>query len=482
VTAYASALHWFRRDLRDEDNAALYYALTSAARVHCAFVFDRPILEALSSRADRRVEFIHASVLELREALRRRGGELVVVHGDARREIPALAERLAVDAVFANADYEPDAIARDDAVRDALAGDGRRMHLAKDHVLFEKDEVLSRSGRPFVVFTPYRNAWRAKLDSFFVKAYPVAKHSRALAPAPFATAVPELAELGFAKTNLAAIGIRAGMSGARAALADFAPRIGRYAGTRDFPSVKGVSYLSVHHRFGTLSIREAARLALSSRSEGAATWLSELAWRDFFVQVLWHYPHVAGGAFRPEYDAIPWPGGEAEFAAWSEARTGYPLVDAAMRQLESTGYMHNRLRMVTASFLVKDLLVDWRRGERLFAERLNDFDLAANNGNWQWAASTGCDAQPWFRIFNPVTQSRRFDPDGRFIRRYVPELREVPDELVHEPWKMSRAQQEASGCVIGRDYPGPVVEHEVQRKRALALFGSATPRPPGRTS
>ena len=480
MPAYAAALHWFRRDLRDEDNAGLYYALTSASRVYCAFVFDSAILDTLPSRADRRVEFIHASVAELREALRRRGGDLIVTHGDARAEIPLLARRLGVDSVFANADYEPDAIARDDAVREALAADGRRFHLAKDHVLLEKDEVLSRSDRPFVVFTPYRTAWRAKLDPFYVKAYPCGKHARALAPAPFATTMPDLMALGFAKTNLSQIGVRPGMAGASAALADFAARIARYGKTRDFPSLKGVSYLSVHHRFGTLSIREAARLAVSSRSEGAATWLSELAWRDFFVQILWHYPHAARGAFRPEYDAIEWPGDDAAFAAWSEARTGYPLVDAAMRQLNSTGYMHNRLRMVAASFLVKDLLVDWRRGERLFAERLNDFDLAANNGNWQWAASTGCDAQPWFRIFNPVTQSKRFDPEGRFIRRYVPELKDVPGDLVHEPWTMSPAEQAASRCAIGRDYPHPVVDHDVQRRKALALF--ATRRAPGPTS
>jgi deoxyribodipyrimidine photo-lyase len=256
-------------------------------------------------------------------------------------------------------------------------------------------------------------------------------------------------------------------------LDDFTSRIAAYGEARDFPAVKGVSYLGVHNRFGTIGVRELARLALSLKGDGPAMWLSELAWRDFFFQVLWHYPDVEKRSFHPEFDAIEWEGGDRELAAWSGARTGYPIVDAAMRQLTSTGFMHNRLRMVAASFLVKDLLVDWRRGERVFAERLNDYDLAANNGNWQWAASTGCDAQPWFRIFNPVTQSQRFDPGGRFIRRYVPELARVPVEFVHEPWKMPLAMQRESGCVIARDYPAPIVDHAVQRARALALYRNA---------
>jgi deoxyribodipyrimidine photo-lyase len=227
----------------------------------------------------------------------------------------------------------------------------------------------------------------------------------------------------------------------------------------------------VHNRFGTIPIRRLAREAHARAGEGAATWLSELVWRDFYFQILWHHPHAATGAFRRDYDAIRWPGGDAHFEAWCEGRTGYPLVDAAMRQLATSGYMHNRLRMVAASFLVKDLLVDWRRGEAHFAQLLDDFDLAANNGGWQWAASTGCDAQPWFRIFNPVTQSERFDPQGRFIRRYVPELAKVPDAWIHAPWTMPPLEQQAAGCVIGRDYPAPVVDHAAQREKALALFG-----------
>ncbi len=246
-----------------------------------------------------------------------------------------------------------------------------------------------------------------------------------------------------------------------------------YSDARDFPAVNGVSYLSAHNRFGTVSIRELARNAWKAGSEGAAAWLSELIWRDFYFQILWHHPHAASGAFRREYDAIRWPGADEHFAAWCEARTGFPIVDAAMRQINATGYMHNRLRMIVASFLVKDLLVDWRRGEKYFADLLIDFDLAANNGGWQWVASTGCDAQPYFRIFNPVSQSRRFDPNGRFIRRYLPELAHVPDAFVHAPWTMGALDQQASGCVIGRDYPAPVVDHARQRAKTLALFESA---------
>jgi len=470
VTAYDRSLFWFRRDLRDEDNAGLHYALTSSRQVYCAFVFDREILDALPFRADRRVEFIRESLAELRRRLQSLGGEVVVLHGRAREAIPALAERLAVGAVFANEDYEPAAVARDAAVEAALAAAGRGLHLAKDQAVFAKDEVLTQSGGRFVVFTPYKRAWLAKADDYYLKAYPVAKYAARLAKPPFPAPMPSLADLGFESTNLVHLPVPAGMSGARRLFTDFVARMDDYKSARDFPAVKGVSYLSAHNRFGTISVRELARTARSARSEGADSWLSELIWRDFYFQILWHHPHAATGAFRPAYDAIDWPGREEHFAAWCEARTGFPLVDAAMRQINATGWMHNRLRMVVASFLVKDLLLDWRRGEKYFADHLLDFDLAANNGGWQWAASTGCDAQPYFRIFNPVSQSERFDPGGKFIRRYLPELARVPDRWIHAPWTMPPLEQQAHGCVIGRDYPEPVVEHSAQRERALSLF------------
>jgi deoxyribodipyrimidine photo-lyase len=378
-----------------------------------------------------------------------------------------------VDAVFANGDYEPAAIARDDAVEAALGAQGRRLHRAKDQAIFEKDEVVSRAGKPFVVFTPYRNAWLAKLEPFYLEAYPVERHAARLARAPFAHAMPTLASLGFEPTGITATPLGAGSAGARRLLDEFTGRLDAYAQKRDLPAVRGTSYLGVHNRFGTISVRSLARLAQSRGGAGAQAWLSEIAWRDFFFQVLWHHPRVEKEAFRAEFARLAWPNDERLFAAWREGRTGYPLVDAAMAQLNTTGFMHNRLRMVAASFLCKDLLVDWRLGERYFAGALNDYDLAANNGNWQWAASTGCDAQPYFRIFNPVTQSERFDPEGAFIRRHLPALARVPARYVHAPWTLPADLQAASGCVIGRDYPAPIVDHAAQREKALALYGRA---------
>ena len=473
-----SALVWFRRDLRNFDHAALHHALRFADRVFCAFIFDAAILDALPSRRDRRIEFIHASVTELDAALYAMaraagaaGSGLIVRHGRAEDEIPHLARELGVDEVFANRDYEPDAIVRDSRVAQALAEAGIGYEDFKDQVVFERDEVMTQTGKPYSVFTPYKNAWLKAVDDFQLKAYPVEKYARHLAAKPPGETVPSLADIGFEPTNLGELQMPLGMSGGSKLFADFAARIDRYTRARDFPAVKGVSYLSTHLRFGTVSIRQLAAHARTHGGEGAETWLSELIWRDFYHQILWHHPRVVGRAFRPEYDAVNWDDAPELFAAWCEARTGYPIVDAAMRQLNQTGWMHNRLRMIVASFLTKDLGVDWRLGERYFAAQLNDFDLAANNGGWQWAASTGCDAQPYFRIFNPVTQSEKFDPEGRFIRRYLPELARVPDKFIHAPWTMGGIDQTACRTKIGVDYPGPVVDHAAARERTLKRFG-----------
>jgi deoxyribodipyrimidine photo-lyase len=285
--------------------------------------------------------------------------------------------------------------------------------------------------------------------------------------------VPSLDSIGFMPGNLKALGIVAGPAGAAALFDDFLARMERYHETRNFPAVKGPSYLSVHLRFGTISIRKLARAAWERGTLGAQTWLSELIWRDFYFMILHHHPRVVTEAFRPAFNGIRFTQDKTRFEAWCEARTGYPLVDAAMRQLNHSGYMHNRLRMVTASFLVKDLHIDWRWGERYFARQLIDFDLAANNGGWQWAASTGCDAQPYFRIFNPVTQSRNFDAEGKFIRKYIPELAACSDKFIHAPWLMNAAEQQRSGIAIGRDYPAPIVDHAQARRVALDLFGAA---------
>ena len=477
------ALVWFRRDLRDFDHAALHRALAGARTVYCAFIFDREILDALPDREDRRVEFIHDSVVELDAALRARGGGLIVRHARARTAIPLLAAALEVDAVYANRDHEPAARDRDAAVASDLADRGIALRTAKDQVIFEGDEVLTQTGRPYCVYTPYRNAWRKALTPAHLASLPGDERAGVLAPPPAAVdlAIPSLEAMGFRRTNLRALPVTPGMTGGAALFRDFRTRIDRYREARDFPALKGPSYLSVHLRFGTVSIRELAAYAharsLESGGEGAATWLCELVWREFYAQILWHHPRVVGSAFKREYAALAFPNDPLRLAAWCDGRTGYPIVDAAMRQLNTTGYMHNRLRMVAASFLVKDLHVDWRLGERYFADKLIDFDLASNNGGWQWAASTGCDAQPWFRIFNPVTQSERFDAAGRFIRRYVPEIAALDGREIHAPWSVPVATQRAKGVVVGRDYPAPIVDHAAARAATLALYNAV--RSPG---
>ena len=459
-----TALIWFRRDLRVNDNAALYAALKAARRVHAVFVFDTDILDALPDRRDRRVEFIWHSVAALKAELESHGSTLHVLNGSARDLIPRLAAELGANAVFAGRDYEPFANARDVAVAESLHTAGRRLHLVKDHVLFELDEILTAAGTPYHVFTPYKRAWLGKLNEFYLAAYPVEQQLDHLAPAP-AARLPQLADLGFAAGALDTRKSPPGAAGAQMLFADFQQRIAQYRATRDFPARKGPSYLSVHLRFGTLSIRTLARFAWQNGSEGAETWLSELIWRDFYQMLLARYPHTATHAFQRKFDALDWPNPPGHFEAWCEARTGYPIVDAAMRQLNQTGYMHNRLRMIAASFLVKDLHVDWRRGERYFAEKLIDYDLAANVGGWQWSAGIGTDAQPWFRIFNPVTQSENFDPQGQFIRRYLPELAAMPDKFIHAPWKHKATVP---------DYPPPIVDHAQARATTLALFRSAS--------
>ncbi|HEU5294117.1 MAG TPA: FAD-binding domain-containing protein, partial [Burkholderiaceae bacterium] len=321
-------------------------------------------------------------------------------------------------------------------------------------------------------------------DAHALAERPVAELAAALAPPPegVTAGVPALWAIGFEPSNLHALRLPSGEHGALRMWSEFVDRLDDYARTRDYPAIKGPSYLGVHLRFGTLSIRRVVHEAwqrTQGGSAGAQTWLSALIWREFFHQVLHHHPHVATHAFKREFDALRWEHGtlaDAHFAAWCGGRTGYPLVDAAMHQLNQTGYMHNRLRMVCASFLCKHLGLDWRRGEAYFAEKLNDFDLASNNGGWQWAASTGCDAQPYFRIFNPVKQSEKFDPHGAFIRRYLPALASLPDRLLHAPWRARPIDLAAADVALGRDYPLPIVEHEAARTAALARYAAVRGR------
>ncbi len=474
------SLVWFRRDLRCFDHAALYHALKHSMQVYCVFVFDQAILQDLPS-ADRRIAFIHDSITELARELEKYGGSLIVRHGLTEQEIPRLAAELGAKAVFANHDYEPQAVHRDDAVRKNLAAFDCTLNTYKDQVIFEKDEVLSLAGTPFSVFTPYKNAWLKKMyaegGDFYCTSYPVERYTARLAAHGDRT-VPSFQQLGFGDSEGTRMVTPPGMSGGTSLLEDFLFRINQYDVTRDFPAVKGPSYLSVHLRFGTVSIRHLVREALNCiRTEtvnpGAQVWLSELIWRDFYFMILHHHPHVAERAFKPDYDAIRWESGahaERLFDAWCQGKTGYPLVDAAMCQLNQTGYMHNRLRMVTACFLIKDLGIDWRWGERYFALQLNDFDLSANNGGWQWAASSGCDAQPYFRIFNPVTQSEKFDADGKFIRRYLPQLGKLDARQIHAPWKLTPQALKAAGITLGAEYPPPIVEHDAARKETLARY------------
>ena len=484
-SALPCGLVWLRRDLRVHDNAALYHALKHCRQVHVAFIFDTAILESLP-RADRRVEFIRESLVELDERLNEMGQShkvqgcgLIVRHGLAEHEIPKLAQQLGALAVFASHDDEPAALLRDGHVRGHLADHGIALHTCKDHVVFERQEVMTQSGTAFSVFTPYKNAWLRKVNDFYLKAYPVERYAQHLAPRPEALrqSVPRLSDIDFETTNFSQLHIPAGEAGAQTLLADFLHRIDAYGQRRDFPAVKGPSYLSVHLRFGTVSVRQLAREAhtrAQAGSEGAAVWLSELIWRDFYAQVLANFPHVgAGESFKREYDTIHWdhgPHGHKLFDAWCQGRTGYPLVDAAMRQLNQTGYMHNRLRMVVASFLCKDLGVDWRWGEKYFATHLNDFDLSANNGGWQWASSSGCDAQPYFRIFNPVSQSEKFDAEGKFIRRYVPELAGLSGKSIHAPWLVGELELQAAGIELGKTYPHPIVNHAEAREKTLERY------------
>jgi len=430
-------IFWFRRDLRLTDNAGLYHALKSNNPGLPIFIFDTNILDKLADKADRRVAFIHAALEEMQEELRKINSSLQVFYGTPVETFKKLLSTYTIDKVFINHDHEPYAKERDNAVAALLNTEGASLHSFKDQVIFEKDEVIKDDGKPYTVFTPYSRKWKAALKDFYFKAYPTEKYFNNFYPDSYREAtqkIPSLESMGFIKT------------------ADSFPSkdlneelIIMYQKQRDYPAVAGTSKLGVHLRFGTVSIRQLARQC-SGLSE---TFLNELIWRDFYQMILWHFPHVGmGKAFKPAYDLIDWRDDEDAFEKWCAGQTGYPIVDAGMRELNATGFMHNRVRMIVASFLTKHLLIDWRWGEAYFAEKLLDFDLAANNGGWQWAAGSGCDAAPYFRIFNPYLQTKKFDPKLEYINRWVPELNEL-------------------------HYPKPIVEHEFARKRCLEVYAKA---------
>ncbi len=469
-----SALVWLRRDLRLRDHRALFEATHHADKVLVVFVYDTVILDELKDNKDKRLTFIHMSLEEVHKKLGEHGSGLLTLHGDPAQLIPMLADELNVDGVFCSHDDDPYALRRDYEVAQKLGGQGVEFHSYKDHVIFERQEVLNQSGLPFRVYTPYSKAWKTLFDE--------SRHARDFKPdfsqlTP-AEALPKkhvgnlcLQKVGFEPSEL---WLEAGEDAAAEQLAEFLERVNDYSEDRNFPAIPGTSGLSVHLRFGTISIRECVREAISRKSEGSRKWLNELIWRDFYHMILANFPQVgAGHAFQDQYDNIHWPGDKVHFQAWKEGQTGFPIVDAAMRCLNATGWMHNRLRMICASFLVKDLLTDWRKGEAYFAEKLLDFELASNNGGWQWSASTGVDAQPYFRVFNPVLQSRKFDPKGEFSREWCPELKEFDDKAIHSPSEASPMEQIAAGCEIGSDYPAPIVEHARQKEIAIRLFESA---------
>ena len=482
--SHPASLVWLRRDLRLYDHAALSHALASSKSVWLVFVFDTTILDPLKDSkstaltADRRVDFIWQGISQIDEALRKQGGGLIVRYGKPTECIPKIATELGVSCVMVNHDYEPSAIERDAAIASALAKQGIAFESFKDQVIFEKKEVLTNSSTVFSVFTPFKNAWLKRLEERDLAPYACTPKPGQFAAIPkkLDLGIPTLKSMGFSATGIETY-LPPGSEGGQLFLKDFLTRIDQYQIGRDFPAIKGVSYLSTHLRFGMLSIRGLVREAhrrMLAGSMGATIWLSELIWRDFYFMILANHPRLASGAaFKPDYDSIVWESGataKKRFQAWCDGKTGYPLVDAAMHQLNQSGYMHNRLRMIVASFLTKDLGIDWRWGEAYFAKHLNDFELSSNNGGWQWASSSGCDAQPYFRIFNPTTQSQRFDPQGKFIRRYIPALDKLSDKSIHAPWEAGHIELEAAGILLGRDYPLPIVNHDEARKETLIRY------------
>lgn len=421
---------WFRRDLRLQDHAALFHALDSKRPVVPVFIFDPLILDKLEDRDDARVQFIHLALEQMQAGLTAIGSTMEVYHGTPLNVFKLLLEKYEIETVFTNRDYEPYARERDRSIAGLLKENGTSLRTFKDHVIFEMSEVMKDDGKPYTVFTPYSKKWKALLKEEDLVSYPTDQlfhrfYKQEIQP------LPSLRSLGFEPSAI-----------------PFPPNawekdlIAHYKENRDFPSRKGTSRLSVHLRFGTISIRQ-----LVAATKGwSETYLNELIWREFYSMILWHFPQVGQGrSFKPAYDAIEWRRDEGEFEKWCLGQTGYPIVDAGMRELNATGFMHNRVRMIVASFLCKHLLLDWRLGEAWFARKLLDFDLASNNGGWQWAAGSGCDAAPYFRIFNPYLQTTKFDPEFDYIRKWVPEFQEL-------------------------SYPKPIVEHELARKRCLEVY------------
>lgn len=425
----ALSFFWFRRDLRLDDNHGLYRALTSGLPVQPVFIFDRDILDRLEDKEDRRVDFIHRQLERLNKELIGLGSSLLVEYGRPADVWRKLVSEHPVKKVFTNHDYEPYAVRRDTDLTEFFAANGVDFQTFKDQVIFEKSEVVKDDGTPYTVYTPYMKKWRLRMKPEHLKSYDCRKHFDAFHRSK-PTAILSLGKMGFRETDLEIPSVKVQDSLYR-----------NYGDTRDLPGINGTSRLGIHLRFGTVSVRELARHTFKLSDK----YFNELIWREFYQMILWHFPHVVGHAFKPQYDRLVWRNNEEEFDRWCKGQTGYPIVDAGMRELEATGFMHNRVRMITASFLTKFLLIDWRWGEAWFAKKLLDFDLASNNGGWQWSAGTGVDAAPYFRIFNMEEQTKKFDPGHAYIKRWVPEYQELT-------------------------YPRPIVDYKMARQRCLDFY------------
>ncbi len=425
-------IFWFRRDLRLHDNRGFFEALQSDLPVLPVFIFDKNILDKLNARDDARVTFIHKQVQKIKNALEEAGSSLKVVFSTPLEAFEILIEEFNIHKVFANKDYEPETTNRDNEINAFLQSRNIGFSMYKDHVIFEENDIVKDNGEPYTVFTPYSRKWKTQLGNQEIPYYPSERLLRNLMKtSPFW--FPGLNDIGFENSTIEVPDPNFSES-----------LISNYKNTRDLPALDGTSRIGVHLRFGTVSIREVTNIA----REMSQTFLNELIWRNFFIDILFHFPHVVQNSFKPKYDFIAWRNNEKEFEKWCGGETGFPMVDAGMRELNKTGFMHNRVRMVTASFLVKHLLIDWRWGEAYFAEKLLDYELASNNGNWQWAAGCGCDAAPYFRIFNPESQQKNFDPKGEYILKWVPEYGTV-------------------------NYPNPIVDHKFARERVMKVFKEA---------
>jgi deoxyribodipyrimidine photo-lyase len=459
---------WFRRDLRFIDHAALDKACSCSQIVIPVFIFDIKILLDIEDKKDKRVYFLFETLKEMEEELLSHGKTLIVRIGDPVIEIPKLAKEFNVECVFTCNDYEQYAIGRDAKVETKLKEFHIQFRSFKDQVIFESKEVLKQNKLPYMIFTPYKNEWLKKVkdSDFNCYSFDYKKfiNKEEIKNKSFHW---DIKQIGFSPSLL---WLKPGRKGALEKLKYFSSKIKDYSEQRDHFSCDGTSHLSVHLRFGTISIREAFRFAYQHQSKGADVWINELIWREFFKMILCEYPHIEKMPFKKEYQSIQWENNEEFFEKWKQGLTGFPIIDAAMRHFNETGWMHNRLRMVVASFLTKDLLIDYRKGEDYFAKKLLDFDLSSNNGGWQWSASTGCDAQPYFRIFNPESQSIKFDPKGNFIRKHFPELSHFGDKTIHAPYKYLLKQHVMKEMALSDCYPKPIIEHDKQRLKAIRLF------------